>query len=82
MATAKDPDLRLVLIDEAHGMDQEGMQGLKDEMDAKDLMALAVRIEPSGVGEVIVCSGGKAWNVEKKSLVEEGGDLLGDASDG
>ena len=65
VAVAKDPDLRLVLLDEAHGMDQEGMQGLKDEMDTNDLMAVAVRIEPSGVGEVIVCDGGRAWNVER-----------------
>ena len=67
VAVARDQDLRAVLIDEADNVDPEGMAALCEDMERHDLTAFVSRIEPSGAGEVIVCSGGRAWNVVRKT---------------
>lgn len=62
VAYAKEDGLGFFLIDEANGLDYDGMLALKETSEKYGVTAIVCRIEPSGAGEVIICSDGYAWN--------------------
>jgi len=61
VAFAHDPELRVALVDEAEGVDADGMEALAELAREKDFQLFLCRINPAGVGEVVVCDDGKAW---------------------
>lgn len=61
VAFAHDPELRVALVDEAEGVDADGMEALAELAREKDFQLFLCRINPAGVGEVVICEDGKAW---------------------
>ena len=68
VAFSEDPELRVALVDEAEGVDQEGMEALHALSKEKDFQVLVCRIHATGVGEVVVCEDGRAWKEEAGKL--------------
>jgi len=65
MAFQTDPELRVALIDEAEGIDLEGMKRIHELAKREDFQVFMCRISATGVGEVVVCEDGRAWMKER-----------------
>ena len=64
VAFAHDPELGVAFFDEAEGVDDEGLRDLHELGQEWDFQLFLYKIRASGVGEVVVCEDGRAWNRE------------------
>lgn len=67
VAFAYDPKLGVAFFDEAEGIDEEGLRDLHALTQAHDFQLFLYKLRASGVGEVVICEDGKAWNQESEN---------------
>ena len=67
VAFAHDSELGVAFFDEAEGLDDDRLRDLHKLGQEWDFQLFLYKLRASGVGEVVICEDGKAWNQESEN---------------